>query len=60
MRLVSFYLIACSLLLASCAAEDYQYDSMDDVQELDASGRPIVDPYGQATVEPFEREYRSI
>ncbi|OYV10778.1 MAG: hypothetical protein CG437_92 [Methanosaeta sp. NSP1] len=56
MRLVSFYLIACSLLLASCAAEDYQYDSMDDVQELDASGRPIVDPYGQATVEPFERE----
>ncbi|MGB7570917.1 MAG: hypothetical protein WBL87_04100 [Methanothrix sp.] len=54
MRLVSFYLIACSLLLASCAAEDYQYDSMDDVQELDASGRPIVDPYGQATVEPFE------
>jgi len=29
---------------------------MDDVQELDASGRPIVDPYGQATVEPFERE----
>jgi hypothetical protein len=29
---------------------------MDDVQELDASGRPIVDPYGQATVEPFETE----
>ena len=55
MRLVSFYLIACSLLLASCAAEDYQYDSMDDVQELDASGRPIVDPYGQVIVSHLKK-----
>lgn len=54
MRLVSFYLIVCSLLLASCAAEDYQYDSMDDFQELDSSGRPIGDSYGQAYVEPFD------
>ena len=59
MRLASFYLIICSLLLASCAAEDGQYGLWDDVQELDSSGQPIADSYGQDIVEPFERELDS-
>ena len=45
MRLVSFYLIICSLLLASYAAEDSQYGY--EVQELDSSGRPISNAYDQ-------------
>ena len=55
MRLASFYLIICSLLLASFAAEDGQYGLWDDVQQLDSSGQPIADSYGQDIVEPFER-----
>ena len=45
MRLASFYLIICSLLLASYAAEDSQYGY--EVQELDSSGRPISNAYDQ-------------
>ena len=59
MRLASFYLIICSLLLASFAAEDGQYGLWDDVQQLDSSGQPIADSYGQDIVEPFERELDS-
>ncbi len=55
MRLASFYLIICSLLLASCAAEDGRYGLWDDVQELDSSGQPIGDSYNRSMDDSYDQ-----
>ena len=55
MRLASFYLIICSLLLASYAAEDGQYGQWDDVQELDSSGQPISDSYNHSMDDSYDQ-----
>jgi hypothetical protein len=38
-------------LLASCAVEDYEYGSIDDISSMDSSGRIITDSNGQQTMD---------